>query len=128
MRAQRLAEAEGCEMLAAEALTVRGRIGDEPASTLPAAHAAWSRIGAPGRARAVAAAVRAAGLPAPVPQARVSRAPAADQDALTARGRALARLSHERRTNQQLPRPPPLHRHALEALLHPVDRSHVSSL
>jgi DNA-binding NarL/FixJ family response regulator len=104
MRAQRLAEAEGAEMLAAEALTVRGLIGDEPASTLPAAHAAWSRIGAPGRARAVAAAMRAAGLPAPVPQARVSRAPAADQDALTARERALARLVHEGRTNQQIAR------------------------
>src|SRR5260370_41194765 len=104
MRAQRLAEAEGCEMLAAEALTVRGRIGDEPASTLPAAHAAWSRIGAPGRARTVAAAMRAAGLPAPVPQPRVSHASAADQDALTARERALARLVHEGRTNQQIAR------------------------
>jgi DNA-binding NarL/FixJ family response regulator len=104
MRALRLAEAEGAETLAAEALTVRGLIGDEPASTLPAAHAAWSRMGAPGRARAVAAAMRAAGLPAPVPQHRVSHAPAADQQALTARERALARLVHEGRTNQQIAR------------------------
>jgi DNA-binding NarL/FixJ family response regulator len=104
MRALRLAEAEGAETLAAEALTVRGLIGDEPASTLPAAHAAWSRIGAPGRARAVAAAMRAAGLPAPVPQPRVRHAAAADQDALTARERALARLVHDGRTNQQIAR------------------------
>ncbi len=104
MRALRLAEAESAGTLAAEALTVRGQIGDEPATTLAAAHAAWSRIGAPGKARAVAAAMRAAGLPAPVAQHRVTRVPAAAQDALTERERALARLVHEGRTNQQIAR------------------------
>jgi DNA-binding NarL/FixJ family response regulator len=104
MRAQRLAEAEGARTLAAEAHTARGQIGDEPATTLAAAHAAWSRIGAPGKARAVAAAMRAAGLPAPVAQHRASHVPAADPDALTARERALARLVHEGRTNQQIAR------------------------
>jgi DNA-binding NarL/FixJ family response regulator len=104
MRALQLAEAEGAGMLAAEALTVRGQIGDAPATTLPAAYAAWSRIGAPGRARAVAAAMRDAGLPAPVPQFRAGRVPAADPDALTERERALARLIHEGRTNQQIAR------------------------
>jgi DNA-binding NarL/FixJ family response regulator len=48
--------------------------------------------------------MRAAGLPAPVPQPRVSHAAAADQDALTARERALARLVHDGRTNQQIAR------------------------
>ncbi len=65
-RIQRQAEAHGAGTLAAEALTVRGRLGDDPAATLAAAHAAWERIGAPARARAVAAAMRAAGLSAPV--------------------------------------------------------------
>jgi DNA-binding CsgD family transcriptional regulator len=102
VRAQRLAEAEGAGTLAAEALTVRGQIGDEPATTLAAAHAAWSRIGASGKARTVAAAMRAAGLAAPVAQHRVS--PAADQDALSERERALARLVHQGRTNQQIAR------------------------
>lgn len=102
MRAQQAAETEGAGMLTAEALTVRGQIGDEPATTLPAAHAAWNRIGAPGKARAVAAAMRAAGLPAPPPRRRVRQVPAADHDALTARERALARLVHEGRTNQQI--------------------------
>src|ERR1700724_3507165 len=80
-----------------------------PCAGSPAAATA-GRPGWPGVARpparppAVAAARRAAGLPAPVPQARVSRAPAADQDALTARERALARLVHEGRTNQQIAR------------------------
>ena len=104
MRALQIAEAEGAGMLAAEALTVRGQIGDAPATTLPAAYAAWSRIGAPGKARAVAAAMRDAGLPAPVPQFRAGRVPAADPDALTERERALARLIHEGRTNQQIAR------------------------
>jgi DNA-binding CsgD family transcriptional regulator len=102
MRALRLAEAEGAGTLAAEALTVRGQIGDDPATTLAAAHAAWSRIGAPGRARAVAAVMRAAGLPVPMAQHRASPGP--DPDALTARERALARLVHEGRTNQQIAR------------------------
>lgn len=75
-----------------------------PATTLPAAYAAWSRIGAPGKARAVAAAMRDAGLPAPVPQFRTGRVPAADPDALTERERALARLIHEGRTNRQIAR------------------------
>ena len=65
VRAQQQAEAEGAMTLAAEALTVRGRIGDEPARNLAAAHAAWLRIGAPARARAVAAVMGAAGLPVP---------------------------------------------------------------
>ena len=66
VRAQQQAEAEGAITLAAEALTVRGRIGDAPGQNLAAAHAAWVRIGAPGRAAAVAASMRAAGLPEPV--------------------------------------------------------------
>jgi len=104
MRAQEVAEAEGAGALAAEALTVRGQIGDDPATTLAAAHAAWSRLGAPGKARAVAAAMRGAGLRAPVALQRVSQVAAADPDALTARERALARLVHEGRTNQQIAR------------------------
>lgn len=103
-RAQELAEGEGAGALAAEALTVRGQIGDELATTLPAAHAAWSRIGALGKARAVGAAMRAAGLRTPVVHHRGSQVPAADQDALTTRERALARLVHEGRTNQQIAR------------------------
>jgi DNA-binding CsgD family transcriptional regulator len=104
-RALQRAEAEGAGMLAAEALTVLGQIGDEPATSMVAAHAAWSRVGAPAKARAVAAAMRAAGLPAPVPRRRVARASATDQAGrLTARERALARLVHEGRTNQQIAR------------------------
>jgi DNA-binding NarL/FixJ family response regulator len=103
-RAQKLAEAEQAGTLAAEALTVRGQVGDEPAVTLAAAHTAWRQIGAPAKARAVAAMMRAAGLPAPVLHHRVSRVPAADRDALTARERALCRLVHEGRTNQQIAR------------------------
>jgi DNA-binding NarL/FixJ family response regulator len=95
-----IAESEGAGMLAAEALTAAGRLGDT--ASLPAAHAAWSRIGAPGKARAVAAAMRAAGLPAPVAAFRVI--PRADPDALTERERALARLVHKGRTNQQIAR------------------------
>lgn len=103
-RALQLAEAEGAEALAAEALTVCGQVGGEPAPALAAAHAAWSRIGAPAKARAVAAKMRAAGLPAPVVHHRVTPAPGADQDALTPRERALARLVYEGRTNQQIAR------------------------
>jgi DNA-binding NarL/FixJ family response regulator len=97
-----LAEAEGAGTLVAEALSVRGLTGD--LRSLPTAHDAWIRIGAPGKARAVAASMRAAGLPAPVSRYHVSRVPAADQDALSARERALARLVHEGRTNQQIAR------------------------
>ncbi len=102
--AQQRAEAEGAATLAAEALTVRGRLGDDPATTLSAAHDAWRRIGAPSKARAVAAAMRAAGLPAPVVHHPVSRVPATDENGLTARERSLARLVHEGRTNQQIAR------------------------
>jgi DNA-binding CsgD family transcriptional regulator len=101
-RALELAEAERAGMLVAEALTVRGLTGDTP--SLPAAHAAWIRIGARGKARAVAASMRASGLSVPVVNYRVSQLPAADQDALTERERALARLVHEGRTNQQIAR------------------------
>jgi DNA-binding CsgD family transcriptional regulator len=97
-----MAEAEGASMLVAEALTVRGLTGE--VRSLPAAHDAWIRIGAPGKARAVAASIRAAGLPAPVARYQVSRVPAADQETLTARERALGRLVHEGRTNQQIAR------------------------
>jgi len=102
VRALEVAEAAGAGMLAAEALTAAGQVGDLAA--LPAAHAAWSRFGAPGKARAVAAAMRAAGLPAPIPQYRAGHSPAADPDALTTRERALCRLVHEGRTNQQIAR------------------------
>jgi DNA-binding NarL/FixJ family response regulator len=102
VRAQEVAEAAGAGTLAAEALTAAGRVGDMAA--LPAAHAAWSRFGAPGKARAVAAAMRAAGLPAPIPHYRAFQSPAADPDALTGRERALCRLVHEGRTNQQIAR------------------------
>jgi len=101
-RALEVAEAAGAGMLAAEALTTAGQVGDMAA--LPAAHAAWSRFGAKGKARAVAAAMRAAGLPAPIPHYRAGQSPAADPDALTARERALCRLVHEGRTNQQIAR------------------------
>jgi DNA-binding NarL/FixJ family response regulator len=102
--AQRRAEAEGAGALAAEALAVRGQIGDEPIKTLLAAHAAWRRIGAPAKVRAVAAAMRAAGLPRPaVEEAQeVPRVLAGDPAPLTARERSMARLVHEGRTNQQI--------------------------
>jgi len=99
------AEASGAATLAAEALTVRGRIGDDPAATLAAAHAAWGRVGAPARARAVAAAMRGAGLSAPV--TRLTVAPPVRTGApvtLTARERSVALLVHEGRTNQQIAR------------------------
>jgi DNA-binding NarL/FixJ family response regulator len=99
-RALEVAEAAGAGMLAAEALTVLGLVGETAA--LSAAHAAWSRVGAPGKARAVAAAMRAAGLPVPIAHYRVGQA--TDPDALTARERALCRLVHEGRTNQQIAR------------------------
>jgi DNA-binding NarL/FixJ family response regulator len=102
VRAHEVAEAAGAGTLAAEALTAAGQVGDMAA--LPAAHAAWSRLGAPGKARAVAAAMHAAGLPAPIPHYRAFQSPAADPDALTARERALCRLVHEGRTNQQIAR------------------------
>jgi DNA-binding CsgD family transcriptional regulator len=117
VRAQQQAEAEGAITLAAEALTVRGRIGDAPGQNLAAAHAAWVRIGAPGRAKAVAAAMRAAGLPEPVAERpRPGPAPADgtlpadglprtdDPGRLTERERSLARLVHEGCTNQQIAR------------------------
>jgi DNA-binding NarL/FixJ family response regulator len=100
--AQEVAEAAGAGTLAAEALTAAGLVGDTAALT--AAHAAWSRFGAHGKARAVAAAMRAAGLPAPITRYHVGHFPAADPDALTARERALCRLVHEGRTNQQIAR------------------------
>ena len=104
-RALQRAEASGAVTLAAEALTVRGRTGDDPATTLAAAHAAWERAGAPARARAVASAMRAAGLSAPVTRLT----PAAPVRAgapvtLTARERSVALLVHEGRTNQQIAR------------------------
>lgn len=103
-RAQRLAEAEGAGTLAAEALTVRGRIGDEPARTLAAAYAAWQRIGAVGQAGAVAAAMHAAGLPAPAAEQQAGHPGAEGPEPLTARERSLARLVHEGRSNQQIAR------------------------
>src|SRR5258708_27953115 len=93
-------------------------MGAEHAAPMPAAHAAWSRIGAPGKARAVAAAMRAAGLPAPGAQHRVTRVPAAAQDALTERERALARLGHEGRANQPIARALPISAKTAEA--HPT--------
>jgi DNA-binding NarL/FixJ family response regulator len=102
-RAQQVAEAEDAGTLAAEALTVRGRIGDDPAATLAAAHAAWKRAGAPARARAVAEAMREAGLPAPRPVFQPTDLAQAEGPApLTARERSVARLVHEGRTNQQI--------------------------
>jgi DNA-binding NarL/FixJ family response regulator len=102
--AQQQAEAEGAGVLAAEALTVRGQIGDAPVKTLSAAHATWRRIGAIGKARAVAAAMHAAGLAAPaaeddqwVPHISTDGPPP-----LTVRERSLARLVHDGRTNQQI--------------------------
>jgi DNA-binding NarL/FixJ family response regulator len=103
--AQELAEAEDAGTLVAEALTARGRIGDSPAATLTAAHAAWRRAGATGRARAVAEAMRGAGLPAPRPLFEpTDLAPAEGPAPLTARERSVARLVHEGRTNQQIAR------------------------
>jgi len=104
-RALQQAEAAGAGTLAAEALTVLGRIGDEPATTLAAAHAAWQRVGAPARAYAVAAAMRAAGFSAPV--TKVTGAPhvrVGGPVTLTARERSVALLVHEGRTNQQIAR------------------------
>jgi DNA-binding NarL/FixJ family response regulator len=99
--AQQRAEAEGAGTLVAEALTVRGRIGDAPASTLAAAHIAWERAGATARARAVAGLMRQAGLRVPGPAfapADQARSPAL----LTARERSVALLVHEGRSNQQI--------------------------
>jgi DNA-binding CsgD family transcriptional regulator len=102
-RAQQIAEAEETGTLVAEALTVRGRIGDDPAATLAAAHTAWRRAGATARARAVAEAMRDAGLPAPRPLFQpTDHAPAGGPAPLTARERSVARLVHEGRTNQQI--------------------------
>jgi DNA-binding NarL/FixJ family response regulator len=102
-RAQQRAEAEAAGTLAAEALTVRGKTGDDPASTLAAAHTAWERAGAPGRARAVAAVMREAGLPVPRPAfPPATRAPAGGPVTLTPRERSVAILVHEGRTNQQI--------------------------
>jgi DNA-binding CsgD family transcriptional regulator len=105
-RAQQRAEAEGAGALAAEALTVRGQIGDEPAKTLLAAHTAWRLIGALGKVNDVAVAIRAAGLPAPAIEEIpwVPRISAEGPAPLTARERSLARLIHEGRTNQHIAR------------------------
>jgi DNA-binding CsgD family transcriptional regulator len=104
-RAQQRAEAEDAGMLVAEALTVRGRIGDDPAETLAAAHTAWRRAGAAAKARAVAEAMRSAGLPAPRPLFEPADLAQAEGPApLTARERSVARLVHEGRTNQQIAR------------------------
>jgi DNA-binding NarL/FixJ family response regulator len=102
--AQQQAEAEGAGVLIAEALTVRGQIGDAPVNTLSAAHATWRRIGAIGRARAVAAAMHAAGLAAPAAEDDqwVPHISADGPPPLTVRERDLARLVHEGRTNQQI--------------------------
>jgi DNA-binding NarL/FixJ family response regulator len=104
-QAQRLAKAEGAAALTAEALFVRGQVGDQPDQTFAAAHAAWQQIGAPAKARSVAAAMRAAGLPVPsVRVRRLARAAAEGPAPLTARERTLARLVHEGHTNQQIAR------------------------
>jgi DNA-binding CsgD family transcriptional regulator len=101
-RAQQLAEAEGAAMLTAEALTARGQVGDDPARTLAAAHAAWERIGAPGRVAGVAAIMRGAGLAVPAPGVGAAGVPATGPALLTARERSVAVLVHEGRTNQQI--------------------------
>jgi DNA-binding NarL/FixJ family response regulator len=102
-RAQEVAEAEDAGTLVAEALTVRGRIGDDPATTLAAAHAAWRRAGATAKARAVAETMRAAGLPAPRPLFEsADLAPVEGPAPLTPRERSVARLVHEGRSNQQI--------------------------
>jgi DNA-binding CsgD family transcriptional regulator len=104
-RAQQCADAEGAGMLAAEALTVRGRIGDDPARTLGAAYTAWQRFGVPGKARAVGALMHAAGLAVPATaDQRASRREAEGPEMLTARERGVARLVHEGLTNQQIAR------------------------
>lgn len=77
--AQARAEAEGAEALAAEALTVRSRIGDDPVATLPAALSAWQRIGATARAATVRGAMLAAGLPVPA-RDRAANGQRADAD------------------------------------------------
>jgi len=100
--AQELAEAEGAMTLVAEALTTRGQVGDDPAVTLAAAHAAWERAGASARARSVAAAMRHAGLPTPHPSIPAGGAPDRGPVPLTARERSVAMLVHEGRTNQQI--------------------------
>jgi DNA-binding NarL/FixJ family response regulator len=102
-RAQQRAEAEGAGALVAEALTVRGRIGDAPAGTLAEAHTAWERAGATGRARAVAALMRQAGLRVPGPAfPPADQVPATGPVALTARERSVALLVHQGRSNQQI--------------------------
>ena len=101
-RAQQLAEAEGLATLTADALTVRGQLGDDPARTLASAHTAWERVGAPGRVAQVAAIMRAAGLPAPSPRLPAANVPATGPAVLTARERSVAVLVHEGRTNQQI--------------------------
>jgi DNA-binding CsgD family transcriptional regulator len=104
-RAQEMAEAEDAGTLVAEALTVRGRIGDDQAATLAAAHAAWKRVGATARARAAVDTMRAAGLPAPRPLFEpADLAPAEGPAPLTARERSVARLVNDGRTNQQIAR------------------------
>ena len=101
--AQELAEAEGAMTLVAEALTTRGQVGDDPAVTLAAAHAAWERAGASARARSVAAAMRHAGLPTPHPSIQAAGgAPDRGPVPLTARELSVAMLVHEGRTNQQI--------------------------
>jgi DNA-binding CsgD family transcriptional regulator len=101
--AQELAEAEGAMTLVAEALTTRGQVGDDPATTLAAAHAAWERAGATARARSVAAAMQHAGLPTPHPALQPTGGAAAHGPVpLTARELSVAMLVHEGRTNQQI--------------------------
>ncbi|HTW04715.1 MAG TPA: LuxR C-terminal-related transcriptional regulator [Streptosporangiaceae bacterium] len=101
--AQQQAKSEGAGTLAAEALTVRGRIGDAPASTLAEAYGVWERAGATGKARAVAALMRRAGLRVPGPAfPPAGQATATGPMALTARERSVALLVHEGRSNQQI--------------------------
>jgi DNA-binding CsgD family transcriptional regulator len=100
--AQELAEAEGAMTLVSEALTTRGQVGDDPAVTLAAAHAAWERAGASARARSVAAAMRHAGLPTPHPSIPAGGAADRGPVPLTARELSVAMLVHEGRTNQQI--------------------------
>jgi DNA-binding CsgD family transcriptional regulator len=70
-----------------------------------AAHAAWERVGAPARARAVAAAMRAAGLPAPVTRLTAAASVRAGAPVtLTARERSVVLLVREGHTNQQIAR------------------------
>jgi DNA-binding CsgD family transcriptional regulator len=103
LRAQQLAESEGVGTLAAEALTVRGRLGDDPAKTLPQAYTAWDRMSAVTRARTTASVMRAAGLPAPAPGIPSPDHPTPGRPAvLTPRERSVALLVHEGRTNQQI--------------------------